>query len=141
MDTGGGPGAPERHNPLDRGEGEPEPARPAHEGECAEDIGRVGAIPGSRATGRRENPACLVQPQRFAAKSALGRYLANPEPLRHVLSLRPAPRGRVKLYFRASTPAPARVRALVTIGGSNVQNTLGPPRPAAVVDALPAVLR
>jgi pimeloyl-ACP methyl ester carboxylesterase len=30
--------------------------------------------------------------------------------------------------------APARVRALVTIGGYNVQNTLAPPRPAAAED-------
>src|SRR2546421_9555346 len=29
---------------------------------------------------------------------------------------------------------PARVRALVTIGGYNVQNTLGPPRPASAFE-------
>lgn len=34
----------------------------------------------------------------------------------------------------ASILAPARVRALVTIGGYNVQNTLGPPRPAPAVE-------
>ncbi|MFI5376947.1 MAG: alpha/beta fold hydrolase [Candidatus Rokuibacteriota bacterium] len=34
----------------------------------------------------------------------------------------------------AAILAPARVRALVTIGGYNVQNTLAPPRPAAAED-------
>jgi len=34
----------------------------------------------------------------------------------------------------ASILAPARVRALVTIGGYNVQNTLAPPRPAPAVE-------
>jgi pimeloyl-ACP methyl ester carboxylesterase len=34
----------------------------------------------------------------------------------------------------ASILAPARVRALVTIGGYNVQNTLAPPRPASAVE-------
>jgi pimeloyl-ACP methyl ester carboxylesterase len=34
----------------------------------------------------------------------------------------------------ASILAPARVRALVTIGGCNVQNTLAPPRPASAVE-------
>jgi len=34
----------------------------------------------------------------------------------------------------AAILAPARVRALVTIGGYNVQNTLAPPRPAAAAD-------
>ena len=34
----------------------------------------------------------------------------------------------------ASLLAPARVRALVTIGGYNVQNTLAPPRPAPAVE-------
>jgi pimeloyl-ACP methyl ester carboxylesterase len=34
----------------------------------------------------------------------------------------------------ASILAPARVRALVTIGGYNVQNTLAPPRPATAVE-------
>jgi pimeloyl-ACP methyl ester carboxylesterase len=34
----------------------------------------------------------------------------------------------------ASILAPARVRALITVGGYNVQNTLGPPRPATAVE-------
>ena len=34
----------------------------------------------------------------------------------------------------ASILAPARVRALVTIGGYNVQNTVAPPRPASAVE-------
>jgi pimeloyl-ACP methyl ester carboxylesterase len=34
----------------------------------------------------------------------------------------------------ASILAPERVRALVTIGGYNVQNTLGPPRPASAIE-------
>ena len=34
----------------------------------------------------------------------------------------------------ASILAPGRVRALVTIGGYNVQNTLGPPRPASAAE-------
>src|SRR5258707_10974348 len=34
----------------------------------------------------------------------------------------------------AAILAPARVRALVTIGGYNVQNTLAPPRPASAED-------
>ncbi len=34
----------------------------------------------------------------------------------------------------ASILAPARVRALVTVGGYNVQNTLAPPRPAPAVE-------
>jgi hypothetical protein len=82
-------------------QGQAEPPRLRHEGQHVQHLGGIESVARRRAARRREYPSRLVQPERLAAESALGRYLANPEPLRHVLSLRPAPRGRVKHYFRS----------------------------------------
>src|SRR5439155_10042310 len=95
-----GSGAMDGDDVPDLGEAEPEAASAPNEGEHVEHGLGVQAIPGRRAARGGQNPPGFIDQECLAAESALGRHLTDPEPLRHALSLRPAPRGRVKRYFR-----------------------------------------
>lgn len=90
------PGAADGDDVLNLGEAEPETARAPDEGKHAEHCVGVQTIPGRRAARGRQDPTSLVDQECLAAESALSRYLADPQPLCHALSLWLAPRGRVK---------------------------------------------
>jgi hypothetical protein len=89
-------GAADGDDVLNLSKAQPEPAGALDEGEHPEHGVGVQAISSRCPERGRQDAPCLVDQERLAAESALGCYLADPQPLCHDLRLRLAPRGRVK---------------------------------------------